>query len=374
MVLELIMNISANIISGVQNTTLGPTSTSSSSAQVVSIMNYIDITVRVLSLLTHLGYVLITITHKELRFRSLLFMHNANFIGLVSSIMFAAWINTTVPSIADPFWYRFVCSIAEASWVIIKYSRAYSILVLGVFRFIAVFYINLYKKLAQSVWFMAFGCLVPWLLAALVFLIAKFSAHTTYAPILCSDGYTTILRDSILYYLLTTSLGYLLPIIFVILLFIAVNQRLVQVSKKLNKKKPAVHPPTQSHPLESSRVTKQLPVIAKNRPGEMAEDTSVHHQKSIASTAGNAEIKVKKRENRRERTLAFQFMTLNTLELISAIALTCININLFVPNFNTTYYYMRQLFRIVSNLAQSLIPVISIVFHPFKINRFLNSK
>ena len=76
-------------------------------------------------------------------------MHNINIIGLISSAMYCAWINTTSLNISDRFWFDIVCKLAEASWQVIKCARAYSILILSIFRLVAVLSHEILQKMVS---------------------------------------------------------------------------------------------------------------------------------------------------------------------------------------------------------------------------------
>ena len=355
------MNSTIIILNQTTNSTPTPTPINLS---LQNFLNGLDNWIRVLSFLAHVLYFVVVLAHKELRVITLFLMHHTNITGLMFAVNYLAWMNQSVPNISDPILYKIVCSLAESAWVIIKFARSYSILVLSLVRFIAVYRINLYKRIAYSYAWTFAGSIFAWLAGTLVFLIAKFAANTTYAAILCSDGYSPIVLNSAIYYILVTTLGYIIPIILVIVLFILVRSKLEQMSKKLNKRKSTV--PTTSASKKSvvskhdaqSNHNQHTANERESKSVNAISTATVAAQHSVTATGGG--------ENRIERTLAFQFAILNVLELISAIALTSINISLFIPNFNITYYYWRQILRIINNIAQLFIPIISLVMHPFK--------
>ena len=75
-----------------------------------------------------------------------------------------------------------------------------------------------------------------------------------------------------------------------------------------------------------------------------------------------------KPSNRKEYRLAKQLIIMNLLEMSTSVFLLLLFMNNITPDFNYIYYNLRQLFRVLKNLSQSLIPLVSLHFNPVNLN------
>ena len=148
----------------------------------------------------------------------------------------------------------------------------------------------------------------------------------------------------------------MVPIAIVIILFLIVQKKLALMGKKLHQSEPS-----------GSFVGHKLKVSSGAASKVGAQESLPASRSDFLLSSAPNEKKLKRRQHRQERNLAFQFLAINTLEFVSAGALICINLYLFIPNFNTTYYSLRQFLRIVGNTCQSLIPIVTLLFNAKKL-------
>ena len=81
-----------------------------------------------------------------------------------------------------------MCKLSEASYAILRYTRSYSIVVIAVYRALAVYRINLYKKIALSLKFSILSAIFTWIITIIIFLLNKYSTGAIPGKIICFDG------------------------------------------------------------------------------------------------------------------------------------------------------------------------------------------
>lgn len=283
--------------------------------EITDVLNVIDIIIRVTFLSTHISYFIMIFLFKEFQKLSYLNMHHSILIGLFLSILYCSWIAETESLISDSILRNLFCTISEVCWALFRMARAYSILALAVYRYLAVYSGPTFKKISKSKIYIFLTVFLVWIFPIFIFVIFKFSFQT-YPGLLCLDGFTTDLKNSIIYYVFTTILGVLIPIILVVIAYALVHIRLKNIASALSR--------------------------------------------CSSETLANKKAK-------KERKLAKQFCILNFIEILSTFFWILISISSWIPRFNDDFYYLRQIWRILNNLSQALIPIVSLIFHPTKI-------
>jgi hypothetical protein len=282
----------------------------------------IDAGFRVFDVLAHAIYFAFLIFYKELRTIPMFSMNHINMIGLLTGIHYCIWIPWNSPSTGNAQINALLCTISEVFWALSKFARGYAILVLAIYRFVAVFRPNLFKKLVKSWRFTLFSniCMV-WLVSAIIYMIPKFWNNTTYGPNLCIDGYSPISANSINYYIFTAILGYLLPTILTIGIYILIRMRLGRMGSRLDRVGP------------TSSITE-------------------------AAKSANAMIRQK------ERRLAQQMFIINFLALGACIFIVFFQLNSLLGTLTSQLTYIRQLLRIGIVSCQAFVPIVSLIYSP----------
>lgn len=255
---------------------------------------------------------------------SLIHMHHTNFIGLLTAVHYCVWIAWITPSTGNATINNIVCSISEAFWAVTKFARSYSILVLAIYRLVAVFRITLFKRIVKSVRIYVITVLAVWLVSAVIFICAKFSSFTEPGLILCYDGYSPFIQNSIVYYIITSLLGFLLPGFFTILAYVFIRIKLNKIDTRL---------------------------IDANNPTD--------HQADHSKTGQPGHTTLSKAK---ENNLAKQFVIINGLEVASCAFSVLLSSSNVITVFSTQFYFIRQLFRICNLIFQTLIPVASLMY------------
>lgn len=314
---------------------LNSTLNRSNDSQIVNqTLNWIDNTFRVILFISHIIYFLFVFLYKEFRNISYYQIHHSNLIGLITSIHYCLWINRTEIIKRDQPLEALLCTMAEISWILFRQARAYSILVLAIYRYIAVYHLGVFKRIIESYKYSLISSSSVWIISSVIFLIGKYSTNVTAGPFLCFDGYSNILYESYIYYAFTSFFGLFLPLIIILVIYILITIKLSHISNRVRYENNHAH-----HNFNN------------NGTGNLAKSTlrnEIHHRK--------------------ENKLAKQLIIMNLLELSSSFFLILLSVSNLIPDFNYKYYNLRQICRILNNLAQSLIPLVSIIFNPISLN------
>lgn len=307
----------------------------------------IDYTFRAICFIIHLIYFLTVLCYKELQLMSLLQMHHTNVIGLLTGLHYSIWIAWTAPNTGNKILDNILCSLSEAFWAISKYARCYSILVLAVYRLVAVFHTNTFNKLIKSLKLAMLSIFMVWLVSGAIFGLAKFTGHTLPGIIICYDGYSPILQNSIIYYVITSTLGYILPTSLIVIVYVVIRLKLAQIGHKLDLTKRNRVRPNVFSISASLKISNNDPTINNHKNASVLDpDISLYKKRSA------------------EKKLAQQFILINLFEIGSCVFLVMLSLTNVIVVFSTDKYYVRQLVRIGNLVCQSIIPIVSLIYSP----------
>lgn len=329
------------------------TSTNTSSTTETSPTNWkiqlppaLDYTFRVIFFLVHLFYFVLVALIPSLRKISLVHMHHTNLIGLLTGLHYCIWIAWTAPSTPDPVLNTVLCELAEVFWALSKFARCFSILVLAAYRLVAVYRIHWFKRIVNSVSVSLIAIAFVWLASAVVFVLAKFPTHTLPGLIYCYDGYSTSIESTIIYYVVTSLLGYFLPVFLIALAYVLIQVKLNSVGTKLRRRVSLV-PAT-------AKIIDKVSTMTENSLGAAGGGPTTSHTNNFMSA----------KKKKKEYGLARQFIIINVFEFAGCVFFVILSSCNVIVIFNTTYYFVRQLCRIANLICQTCIPVVSLVYTP----------
>ncbi len=281
------------------------------------IINEINIYSRYAFLISNLAYFVIIACFKRTRKVSFFQVHHINLIGLLQSILITSWSFNANPNFENEQINRLLCFISELLWGTLKYIRAYSVLVLAYYRYLAVFKPIIYKKISKSLKYSLFTALLSWIISFLIFFISKYSTGSS-AGFECSDGNGSNIEIILLYFGISNTMGLLIPSIPVILIYV-----LITIKLKKNQIKLRQH---------------------------------------TAGTTTEIIIKTK-----RQRSLALQFFLINLLEIISfclmcALTILPIKYNAIVAGNYFDFLFIYTLLEALVGIVVILIPITTLYF------------
>jgi hypothetical protein len=113
-------------------------------------------------------------------------------------------------------------------WMVLNFQRLYSLLALAVYRYVAVYYIHLFRKIKLFGILMIIGS--SWVVSLIFSLVLKFSLSTTYSKWYCTDGFNYEINMTIIYYVLRTLLGTVLPSLIIFFLYKKILFKMIKTS------------------------------------------------------------------------------------------------------------------------------------------------
>lgn len=138
-------------------------------------------------------YFILVLLLKQLQKSTLLYVHHASFANSFMLVLLAGYIFGPAPHFANQTANLTLCYMSEFLWCFQYYLRTYSILLLAIYRYIAVYKVNLYKKLNSSMCYMLLPLVIIYATSIVFPVVSKFAFRTTYSPYLyCLDGYSTV--------------------------------------------------------------------------------------------------------------------------------------------------------------------------------------
>ena len=202
-----------------------------------SFINYIDYSMRIVSLIIHIIYLLCIWRIKDLQTRQLLYLHHVNIIGLIYTVHYVCYIFGQSPDFGSAFANDLVCNISSMIWMITKFMRMFSLLLLAIYRYTAVYYITLHRNFTRSLGYMILAIMVTWIIAVLFSISFKYSFNTTYSIFYCFEGDSEDLSLVTWFMIINNTFAIVLPSILIAYLYLRIVHRINEVNKNLSMKK-----------------------------------------------------------------------------------------------------------------------------------------
>ena len=278
---------------------------SASPVVMIDALNYIDLTIRCLTTAIFLAYFALVACFKEQRKASLVYVHHANFVNMIYTLIFLCFFNSTYPNLGSENVNNAFCQLVEILFGLLKFLRSYSVLLIALYRLAAVYAIDFYRHVNKSSWKIPVSVAILWLLSITLALSTKYATRTTYHKSLCLDGYSNEMASIIAYMVVTSLVGILLPSSLALVIYYMVRHKLNKTENRA----------ADSMTKRGQRLNTQL--LAFN----------------VSST------------------ISFSIAFVQTFRYI-------------IPEFNTTMYFVRQLLRIINLASIATFPVISLYFNP----------
>lgn len=267
-----------------------------------NILHTFDIVVRFISLVLHIIFILVFIVSKSYRISSLLFINNANIVSFLYTGLMCSYSFSRYPAFQNENLNKILCSISEILWASMKYLRVYSILLIAVYRYIAVFKMKLFKKINKSVKLIISPILVLWIATLVVPVAIKYMLNTKNYYLYCLDGYSDVFLNRFLYFLLNLILSIITPSILILFIYIFIIKRLNSLG-----------------------------------------------------------LKRRKFNNHKQKQIAKQFLFMGIIVGLSSFFTSVLTTRNIITDFDEKFYYTRHLVRISMIICNSGLPLISII-------------
>ena len=339
-------------------------------------------------------------------------------------MMFCYINNGGQPTFANATLNDVLCSMSEILWIFAIYIRMYSVLLIAIYRYLAVFHMRLFNRLNAS-WPHLLGPVVcVWLFSIACPVATKFAFRTRYSAVLCLDGFTTDVGDLVLYCVVNFSLMIALPALSSVAIYMIIVHKLHDINRKLKRsiarnkrsngvdntssgrcKKSATEPNLLAKALKLSvppRATDcagaenassagrvdlmssaATSVVASFRLASQSISVVETEHRVTSTSAGETSrrlviirqkrqtrtsIKIKKLalNNRRHQRLANQFFFMCCSVLACSFVHLAHSLRMLLPDYYETFYYWRPLLRSYLVVAITMIPLITLYFHPHR--------
>lgn len=318
------------------NLTTNSTNVNSSSINAfASVMSTISNVATYTSMGLHIVYYIFIVVSKSLRKRTMLYANHAILASSFYLIISIGYIPSQYPSFADPNVNRLFCSISEIFWIFSSYIRMYSIFLIAVYRYLAVFKIAWYQMINDSLVYLLLPLVFVWAISIGFPIGAKFIFHTSVSPILCLDGLSNSINETWSYFFFNFTIMAFFPTVSIIVIYFMITRKLNSMTQVLNKK----------------RVVSLEITYSRWRP----RTADAHRNRTS--------VELKRID---EKKFANQFLIMCTFMVLTVIGLSIFQLRNVIPNYFTVWsnngYTKVVKTWVVCNIAAN--PITSIYYHP----------
>jgi len=339
-----------------------------------ALVNYLDNIMRVLSLIVYIIYFLLIPFIKSLRTRHLFFLHNVNVAGFIYTLHYVCYLTSQSPTFADPKLNEILCYLSGMLWLIVNFLRTYSVLLLAVYRYTAVYHINFFKSFTNSRLQMCLSIVFIWMFSITLSLILRYSFRTNYSVFFCFIGDSPYLSIVIAFMVTNVFLSIVLPTLLTVFLYVRILQKIRQLTKNLATSEKVTSNNKSS--LSGRFFKKIMPKKISSQNGvKPTNQTSNSMSDLAASCSGTGTGPGYRKESKsRQKSLAFQFLLINGVNILGSVFSVLINISLNLATTGTgeslgsleQFQYLRPIFRVIFILIQTSIPPLSLMNRPWR--------
>lgn len=297
---------------------------------------------RYITIVVHLVFIIVLIASREIRTRNQLYVNHATVTSISYAIFVFGFMFGDTPNFSDPLLNTILCTLAGYFRDSINYLRPYSLLIIAIYRYLAVYNLNFFKRINRSNILLLTPIVLVWFLSILFPIILNQALNTYIEPMLCLIGNSDSTTISLLYFLITYTFLLFVPNIITFFLYVRIMIKLKSMKNRVNI-------------IKSSSVPIKR-VIASNEPGPMPG----------MNTTSHVSINYKK-----EKVFAKHFFLMCISVILTNIGFSIFYMSHIVPNYYEALYYWLPFQRLLSSLGISLVPITSLYFHPAR-DRFFN--
>jgi hypothetical protein len=315
----------------------------------------VDLIFRWYGFLIFVLFGIILIFSKSMHTKAYIYINHCVLVSSIYCYMMFVYLLDTRPNFSNALLNQILCSISEIVWIFGIYIRTYSILLIAIQRYIAVFKIGLFKKLNSSLINLSIPLIIIWAFSIAMPIITKYAFDTSASVVFCLDGYSPLFNNIISYIVVNYTLMIILPSIVTIIIYCLIIRKLSILDKKIGVG------------TNASIINNPQPAINNNSNSVLVSALS---QRRITVTNFNSvssqiiqfnEIRNNSRKNRR---FANQFLFMCFTVIASSFVHTIFSLRSIIFNYYTIFYYWRPFLRSYLITVISLIPIITIYYHP----------
>ena len=314
------------------------------------VLNNINIVVAIITLVLHLVYFIIIIFSEELKKRTYLYANHAILASIFYPILLTIYLFISYPNTADPNINRILCTLTEIGWVFSRYIRMYSILLIALYRYLAVFYIKWYKKINDSNVLLISPLIIVWIISIFCPIVSKLIFQTDVSPSMCLDGSSQSFGLTLGYFFFNYTIMIFVPAVSILVIYVRITRKLNSMSSIFNK-------PAAANALQNKTYSDQT----ENQSPGKTQTTSTRVEIAQNANAGNL---ANKSEKKKEKRFANQFLILCTFMIFTFLGLSIFQLRNIIPGFFTVWINWRIAIRIWVGINIAASPLTSMYFHP----------
>jgi hypothetical protein len=364
----------------------------------INMLRFLDTFTRIYAIIIYLLYFMIVIKKTEFRRLSFSFVHNVNINGFIFVAHYGFYLFSSRPNTSSPFLNEILCRISEITWASSKFLNNYSVLLLAYSRYIAVCKIEFYKRIIKSRINVAALILMLWLFSITIAISSKYVFRTRAGRLLCFDGHSVNNLRSIFYFIFITCVAIMIPNGLVLYLYAKLLHKLKEISKRVRKQARRKIVEKWSNAIEYTRHLPNLRYIEENNSSNrrfmgILDDVLKKHSSELKAkklsvrsvrSAGavrehfaeiqngnNKGFKDSQNDNN-QKTQAKQLIILSVIICFTTITFLLLNAGNLLYQLSEGWLFFRLIIRILTLFMQSLVPIISIIFHPIMYKKLKN--
>lgn len=260
----------------------------------------------------HLVYFVLMVFIKELRTKPQFFINHSVATNTIAPLAILTFQYFDPTKVENQTTVSIACSIFEIYWSFAYFIQMYSVLLIAVHRYMAVFKVEIFKKINSSNVYLIGLVVSVWFICLALSFIFKYMFSTTYSLTFCFNGFSTVFLHALLYDIFFVLFAIIIPAIAIVVLYILISLRLKKNGKRAH--------------------------------GERPSDSN---------------------HRVREMRFANQFIVMCTVVILSSFGFILTGLKSIIPDYFSIFYYWRPVFRIYIVFFCSLIPLLVLFFNPF---------
>lgn len=278
--------------------------------------------------IVHLVFIVVLMFSPQIRTKNMLYANHATIMNICYPITFLIFIPGPTINYPDPKINQILCSIIgyyrEFSYLI----RPYSILIIAIYRYIGVFHLTLFDRINNSYVLLLTPIGLAWLISIVLPIIITSVLKTKESAILCLSGQSESVLISVLYFVINYSIQVFIPNTAIIVIYVKIMRHLKRIQNKI-------------------------------KPRESLWTSSL-----TGSTDGSRTRRVSRLDSHKEKSFALHFFLMCASVLLTSAVFAVFYQNNVMPNYFVVLYYWLPVLRVIVLTGFSLIPIISLYFHP----------
>jgi hypothetical protein len=317
--------------------------------RLLAALSFLDNLVRCYSIFIHLIFFVVLVFSKKLHTRELLYVNHCTIVNSFYSFMFFFYMFSDRPNFPDQTLNSILCSMSEIAWPFSHFIRMYSILLIAAYRFLAVFKMNIYKKVNDSIISLIIPIGLVWIISLGIPISLKKIFGTISSRIFCSDGNSDSQMTIIFYVCFHYLFVMIIPSVCIITIYILIILKLKKLHKKVNKRGQM-----------TIDVEQSISIYRTNM--QRVRNNSLEITQSANFT--NASKPKGEPTTKKHRKFANQFIIMCCCVLAISFVTAIFSLRNVIENYATLFVYWRPVLRVYILCTLSIIPLISLYFHP----------